>query len=104
MRMEIDRTPSLVETAEQLLTRAFVRADDSVSRLNMLNSLAGQGRDQRPARLRFAEAWQLLERAGLICRDPDQHQGDWWFLTGAGKAALRGGDVQGSIMLATKAL
>lgn len=104
MRMEVHHTASLAETAEWLLTRAFAGADDSVSRLNTLNSLAGQGRDQRPARLRLAEAWQLLERASLICRDPDQHQGDWWFLTGAGQAALRGGDVQGSIMLATRAL
>ena len=40
----------------------------------------------------LAEGWQLLENHGLICRDPDQSQGDWWFLTRAGDRILQASD------------
>lgn len=101
--MHVTRSESLPELAESLLRREMSQSD-SVSRINVLNGRAGTANAQRPERLRLAEAWQLLERAGLICRDPDDHQGDWWFVTGAGRAALSGGDVQGAILLATRGM
>ena len=99
----MERTESLLDLAESLLKGSFT-GDESVSRVNVINSRAGVGHAIAPQRRRVAEAWQLLERAGLICREPDGRQGDLWFLTGAGRTALSGGDVEGSIILAVPGL
>jgi hypothetical protein len=56
------------------------------------------GRDVRTHAFRsVSEAWQLLERAGLICRDLEQPSGDWWVLTEAGGLARESGDVFAAI-------
>ncbi len=94
----MERPGSLLELAESLLKSSFT-GDQSVSRVNVINARGGQGHALEPQRRRVAEGWQLLEHAGLICRDPDDRRGDGWFLTGAGRTALSGGDVQGSIIL-----
>jgi hypothetical protein len=99
--MEVSRTPSTVEWAGEILREVFEQAgDQSVSRHNELQRLGGgPGRFALAERRRWAEAWQLLERAGFICRDPDERSSGW-FLTGAGKQALAGGDITGALMLA----
>jgi hypothetical protein len=95
------RTPSTVDRAERILPELFGSAgDEAVSRHSALQRLGGgPGRRTLAERRRWAEAWQLLERAGLICREPDESRRDW-FLTGAGKQALAGGDIAGAIMQA----
>jgi hypothetical protein len=74
-----------------LLLAAFEHdPDDSASRLNVLNAAtADLSREVRTPLLRkLAAGWQLLEHAKLVCRDPEQSRGDWWFLTGAGRGLL----------------
>lgn len=72
---------------------------ESVSRMNTINAVAGTGRAALPQRRLCAVAWQLLQRAGFVCREPQPPaEGDWWFLTPAGKAALEG-DFQGYLGL-----
>jgi hypothetical protein len=89
-----------IELAEHILRTFFAPGpDDSVSRINTINALAGTGRAQQPYRRTCADAWQILQRAGLVCREPDPpSDGDWWFLTTPGRSALSSGDVLGSIM------
>ena len=94
------KTPSTVEQAERLLREVFATAgEESVSRHNTLLRLGGPGHSALPERRRWAEAWHLLERAGLICHEPDGTS-TGWFLTGPGRRALSGGDIAGAIMLA----
>jgi hypothetical protein len=93
-------TPSKVERAERLLREVFAAAgEESVGRHNELLRLGAPGHLALLERRRWAEAWQLLERAGLICREPDETS-NRWFLTGQGRQALSGGDIAGAIMLA----
>jgi hypothetical protein len=89
-----------MERAELLLREVFAPAgEESVSRHNEMLRLGGAGHAALNERRRWAEAWHLLERGGLICREPDGHS-KGWFLTGPGRRALSGGDVAGAIMLA----
>lgn len=64
-------------------------SDGTVSRRNTINqvcqSLGVGGHNRRDASRVLAEGWQLLEQRGYICRDPEQAQGDWWFLTRRGE-------------------
>lgn len=73
-----------------LLVEFFPPDADVVSRRNAINEISQRlglgGPSRRAASRTLAEGWQLLENRGLICRDPDQTQGDWWFLTRAGRA------------------
>ena len=79
-----------------LLVDFFADESDVVSRRNAINEVCQRlglgGPSRRSASRILAEAWQLLENQGLICRDPNQSQGDWWFLTRAGRQLLHGGD------------
>jgi hypothetical protein len=73
--------------------------DGPVSRHKELQRLGGgPGRSTLAERRRWAEAWQRLERAGLICAEPDESRRDW-FMTGAGKQALAAGDIAGAIIV-----
>lgn len=96
--MEVTRTESNVDRAERLLREDFGRAG-MVSRINTLLQRGGNGHAALGERQLWAEAWQLLERAGMICRSPDEQRGTDWFLTASGRSALTGGDVRGSIEL-----
>jgi hypothetical protein len=105
----------LMERAETLLAHSFNDLIESVSRVSVANAMAGvrhggspaisfggvpaiNGRDVRSHVFRsVSEAWQLLERAGLICRDLEQPSGDWWVLTEAGGLARESGDVLAAI-------
>lgn len=83
----------LDQLAVSLLSEYIAPANpESVSRINVIATVCqrlGVGGPERIATGRLvAEGWQLLERRGLICRDPEQKQGDWWFLTRAGETAL----------------
>lgn len=105
----------LVNRSETLLVNSFKDPFESVSRINVANAVAGGRHDGAPA-ISFgsvppfsghdvrthafrsvSEAWQLLERAGLICRDLGQSSGDWWVLTEAGELARESGDVFAAI-------
>jgi hypothetical protein len=97
--MEVTRTESTFELAAQLLRVEFSR-EEQVSRHNTLLSRGGGGQAGLGERRRWAEAWQLLEAGRMICRDPDESRGSDWFLTGAGRQALSGGDVEGALLLA----
>jgi hypothetical protein len=89
------------DLATGLLSEFFADEPDVVSRRNAINAvcqrlgLGGPGR--RAAARLLAEAWQLLENNSLICRDPDQAQGDWWFLTRAGRRLLDSQDQELSL-------
>jgi hypothetical protein len=80
-----------------LLVEFFARETDAVSRRNTIIEVSQRlglgGPDRRAASRTLAEGWQLLENQGLICRDPEQLQGDWWFLTRAGRSALEREDL-----------
>lgn len=65
-----------------------------------LNEIGGPGHARHGERRLWAEAWQMLERGGLICKEPDARDSDVWFLTSAGRAALVHGDIIGSLQLA----
>jgi hypothetical protein len=95
-----------MELAEHLLRTFFANdPDESVSRINTINALAGTGATQQPYRRTCADAWQILQRAGLVCREPaPPRDGDWWFLTNSGRSALSSGDIRGSIMIALGAV
>lgn len=88
---------SVEDLALGLLSEFSVR-DDVISRRNTINAVCQQlglgGPSRRAASRVLAESWQLLEHRGLICRDPDQTQGDWWFLTRAGQAFLAEEDAE----------
>lgn len=101
---------TLLERATVLLVTAFGSSAESVSRINTANHvanialgdrgpivMAGQmpgGRVSRDAVFRaVSEAWQVLELAGLVCRDLMQSQGDWWLLTAAGERVRNAADV-----------
>jgi hypothetical protein len=104
---------TLLDRAALLLTSNFGKPLQAESRLNaaiaIASSLSPQsgiisggvvsgGRESRIRALRsVAEAWQVLERAGLVCRDLDQSQGDWWLLTESGEAARMSDDVPAAI-------
>ena len=90
-----------MDRAEHLLREVFEPAhDQAVSRHNELQRLGGgPGQATLEERRRWAEAWQLLERAGFVCLEPDESRGGW-FMTGHGRQALAAGDVKGAIMLA----
>ena len=84
---------SLLERAELAAREAFdLDPQDSVFRDAVLRRLGGAANSELPARRLWAEAWQLLARAGLICREPDARDRDLWFLTPAGAQALAEGD------------
>jgi len=97
--MEVHRTPSTSELAEQLLRENFA-SDDPVSRHNTLLARGGDGAAALSERRRWAEAWQLLEQARFICREPDGSRGSAWFKTASGRSALSGGDFEGALLLA----
>jgi hypothetical protein len=84
------------ELAAGLLAEFFGHGSDTVSRRNAINAVTQRLGLGGPGRLMasriLAEGWQLLENHGLICRDPDQSQGDWWFLTRAGDRILQASD------------
>jgi hypothetical protein len=96
--MEVTPTESVFDRAEKLLREDFA-PDGGTSRHNTLLGRGGGGQPGLEKRQRWAEAWQLLERAGLICRSPDESPGTDWFLTASGRTALSGGDIMGSIEL-----
>lgn len=97
------RTESNIDRAVALLCEVFGDADgEPVSRRMTLQRRGGQGRAARDERRRWAEAWQLLEQSRLICRDVDESRPSEWFLTGAGRQALKGGDIEGAIMLSRR--
>ena len=97
--VETHRTPSREDRAEIILRQQFV-GSDTVSRVNAINALAGLGQAALPARRQWAEAWQLLQRAGFICREPEAPKdGDWWFITASGASSLQS-DFAGSLQLA----
>jgi hypothetical protein len=95
--MEVRMTPSIVELAEQLLRNEFA-TDGAVSRHKTLQDRGGQGVAVLAERRRWAEAWQLLEHARFICREPDESRGTGWFKTAAGRAALS--DFEGNLLFA----
>lgn len=95
--MEVRKTPSTVELAEQLLRKEFA-TDDPVSRHNTLLSRGGGGAAAVAERRRWAEAWQLLEQARFICREPEESRGSGWFRTAAGRGALS--DFEGNLIVA----
>lgn len=97
--MEVHRTPSTSELAEQLLRENFAN-DDPVSRHNTLLVRGGDGASALRERRRWAEAWQLLEQARFICKEPDESRGSNWFRTAPGRSALSGGDFHGALLLA----
>jgi hypothetical protein len=97
--VEITRTESTFELAAHLLRNEFSR-EDPVSRHNTLLARGGLGAEALDERRRWAEAWQLLEAGRLICRDSDESRRSDWFLTGAGRQALSGGDIEGTLRLA----
>jgi hypothetical protein len=97
--VEITRTESTFELAASLLREEFSR-EDPVSRHNTVLARGGQGHEALGERRRWAEAWQLVEAGRLICRDPEESRGSNWFLTGAGRQALTGGDVEGALLVA----
>jgi hypothetical protein len=100
-QVRVSKTATTIERAEQVLRELFEPSpEEAVSRHNALLRLGGGvGTATLPERRRWAEAWQLLERGGLICREPNSRRDDW-FLTGAGKQALAGGDVAGALLVA----
>lgn len=107
---------SLIERAVLILQRAFRESEQSISRLDFARAIATQAGahpsgvvggtviggsstpDPKVMNL-VSEAWQLLEAARLVCRDLNQLQGDWWFLTGAGRQARNSTDPEGEIRL-----
>jgi hypothetical protein len=91
---------TLPERAEHILRDVFEAAgEEAVSRHNEILRLGGgPGRRTLPERRRWAEAWLLLARAGLVCPEPNSDR-DMWFLTGPGRQALSGGDITGSLLL-----
>lgn len=104
----------LLERAAILLKESFREPLESVSRRNValavvnavtgssqgmiLGSVApGGGHRVKQRALRsVAEAWQVLERSGLICEDLEQ-KGDWWLLTEAGEIVRSSGDITSAI-------
>jgi hypothetical protein len=96
--MEVHRVPSTIDLAKQLLREDFASAKP-VSRHNTLLRRGGDGEAALGERRRWAEAWQLLEQARFICREPDESRGTAWFRTAAGNSALNG-DFDGALMLA----
>jgi hypothetical protein len=98
--MSVSRTLSINERAEQLLRQAAADPDGSASRINLINGHVPAANANLPERRLWAEAWLLLQRAGFVCREPNPpSQGDWWFVTGVGRAAL-GADFEGALGLA----
>jgi hypothetical protein len=97
LEMEVRKTPSTVELAEKLLREEF-STDDPVSRHNTLLRRGKGGAAALEERRRWAEAWQLLEQARFICREPDESRGSSWFRTFAGRSALN--DFEGNLLLA----
>ena len=99
--MNVSRTLSEVDRAEQILRQFFIPAvDDSVSRRNALNQLGGTGHVNIPHRRSWALAWHLLSRAGFICPEPEYPKdGDIWFLTPSGRVAMNT-DFAGSLQMA----
>ena len=85
---------ALYPLAIALLREAFAAAPtDTESRHNLFNELTGQlERTSRIATVRrLAEAWQLLEQGGIVCRDP-LGRGDDFFVTRAGASLLTSSD------------
>lgn len=82
--------------AAGILEEFFGGDADTVSRRNAIIEVSQRlglaGPSRRSAARVLAEAWQYLENRGLICRDPDQTQGEWWFLTRAGRDFLESAD------------
>src|SRR4051812_15548620 len=96
--MTVTRTPGPIDRAVELLRR-LVDEGDSFSRLNVINEIAGTGHIAEGDRRVWAEAWEILRRAGLVCPEAENPKsGDWWFLTGAGRHAVDH-DPEGTIRL-----
>ncbi len=80
---------NLIERAATIAREAFaLNPQDSVYRDDILRRLGGAANRDLPARRPWAEAWQVLARAGLICREPGARASDLWFMTEAGAKAL----------------
>lgn len=95
----VSRTPSSIDRARTLLTRVASESDGVASRVNVVNELEGTGHAAEADRRAWLEAWQLLQRAGLLCPTLDNpRSGDWWFVTSAGSSALRT-DFEGELTL-----
>lgn len=113
----------LLERALMLLQGSFRDPREPVSRLNVadaianatgtpntvgmvggavLGSGAGSGSPDPETYRLVSEAWQVLERAGMICKalDPSTRNGDWWVLTRRGEYVRDSGDPEGELGLA----
>ena len=99
--MHVSRPPSDFDRAEQLLREHLLpEGDEPISRLNVLNAVGGLGHAAQATRRQYAIAWQLLARAGFVCPEPENPKnGDWWFVTPAGRHAATH-DFEGSLRLA----
>ena len=94
----IHRTPSRNDRAIELLKRAAAEQDE-ISRINLIGDFVPHGRVNEPERRQWLEAWQVLERVGFVCPTlGNPKDGDWWFVTSAGRAALNG-DIEGELAL-----
>ena len=89
--------PSRNDRARTLLTRAAAEGDAPVSRIGLVNVQAGLGHAREPQRRQWLEAWQVLERAGLVCPTLENpKRGDSWFVTSTGHSALQH-DLEGEL-------
>jgi hypothetical protein len=100
---------SRAERAVMLLQASFREEETSVARIDVARAIANEidsgsrgmiggapmstsnPLDHKTALL-VSEAWQVLERAGLICPDLLQSTGNWWVITPSGRAVRDGGD------------
>ena len=93
----------LERVAIRLLDGFFAGGSEVVSRRNAIIDVCQQmgvgGPDRRVAARLLAEAWQVLELNGLICRDPDQTPGEWWFLTRGGRDFMKRRDREAGLAL-----
>lgn len=95
------RLPGVHDRAREILQRFAQEAahdNGSVSRNNILNELGGLGRANLDQRRQYAAAWQLLERAGIICPEA-RVDGDGVYFATTDLQRLLAGDLEGEISL-----
>ena len=83
---------SQVELAAALLLAAFEREPEAVvSRRALIRRFTGNLERARrePLGRRLAEAFQALERAGLVCEDVEETRDGHYFATAEGRGLLR---------------